>query len=51
MTAGLLVGELEVDLRAIGDKERARGASAYLKSDLEFIGVAAKPLRESSKRR
>jgi 3-methyladenine DNA glycosylase AlkD len=37
--------ELERKLRAVGDEERARGAKAYLKSDLEFIGVSAKPLR------
>jgi len=41
----LLVGELECGLRAVGDEVRAAGARAYLKSDLEFIGVAAKPLR------
>jgi 3-methyladenine DNA glycosylase AlkD len=41
----LLVGELECGLRAVGDGERAVGAKAYLKSDLEFIGVAAKPMR------
>jgi 3-methyladenine DNA glycosylase AlkD len=46
MTTNLLVEELENDLRAIGDGERAKGTRAYLKSDLEFIGVAAKPLRE-----
>jgi 3-methyladenine DNA glycosylase AlkD len=40
-----LVEELERELRAVGDDERAVGAKAYLKSDLEFIGVAAKPLR------
>ncbi len=40
-----LVEELEQDLRAVGDEERAVGSKAYLKSDLEFIGVAAKPLR------
>jgi len=40
-----LVEELECELRAVGDEERAVGAKAYLKSDLEFIGVAAKPLR------
>jgi 3-methyladenine DNA glycosylase AlkD len=40
-----LVDELEGELRAVGDEERAIGAKAYLKSDLEFIGVAAKPLR------
>jgi 3-methyladenine DNA glycosylase AlkD len=37
--------KLERELRAIGDTERAAGAKAYLKSDLEFIGVAAQPLR------
>ena len=41
-----LVVELERELRAVGDEERAVGARAYLKSDLEFIGVPAKPLRE-----
>jgi len=40
-----LVEELERALRAVGDEERATGAKTYLKSDLEFIGVAAKPLR------
>jgi 3-methyladenine DNA glycosylase AlkD len=39
------VGELEKGLRAVGDAARARGAKAYLKSDLQFIGVAASPLR------
>jgi len=42
----LLADELEDELRAVGDPQRAVGAKAYLKSDLEFIGVAAKPLRE-----
>jgi len=46
MTTDSLVRELEHDLRDVGDEERARGAKAYLKSDLEFIGVAAKPLRK-----
>jgi len=45
MTTVRFVEELEDDLRSVGDAERARGAKAYLKSDLEFIGVAAKPLR------
>jgi 3-methyladenine DNA glycosylase AlkD len=40
------VRELESALRDEGDPERAAGAKAYLKSDLEFIGVAAKPLRD-----
>jgi 3-methyladenine DNA glycosylase AlkD len=40
-----LAEELECELRALGDAKRACGARAYLKSDLEFIGVPAKPLR------
>jgi 3-methyladenine DNA glycosylase AlkD len=40
-----LAEELECELRGVGDAERAVGAKAYLKSDLEFIGVAANPLR------
>jgi 3-methyladenine DNA glycosylase AlkD len=36
---------LRVALKAVGDDERAVGAKAYLKSDLEFYGVGAKPLR------
>ena len=46
MSAIHLTKELECELRAVGDEKRAVGAQAYLKSDLEFIGVAAKPLRE-----
>ncbi len=45
LQTALLVEELEHNLRAVGDEGRAVGAKAYLKSDLEFIGVAAKPLR------
>ena len=45
MGADQLVEELECELRAVGDEERAVGAKAYLKSDLDFMGVAAKPLR------
>jgi len=45
MRADQLVAELECELRAVGDEERAVGAKAYLKSDLDFLGVAAKPLR------
>jgi 3-methyladenine DNA glycosylase AlkD len=41
-----LAEELDRRLRGVGDSERAVGAKAYLKSDLEFIGVASKPLRE-----
>lgn len=46
MNTSLLADELEDELRAVGDPQRAVGAKAYLKSDLKFIGVAAKPLRE-----
>ncbi len=45
MNTELLVDELLAALRAVGNKTRASGAKAYLKSDLEFVGVAAKPLR------
>ncbi len=37
--------ELRTALWAVHDDERATGAKAYLKSDLEFYGVGAKPLR------
>jgi 3-methyladenine DNA glycosylase AlkD len=45
LQTNLLVEKLEQTLRSVGNGERAVGAKAYLKSDLEFIGVAAKPLR------
>jgi 3-methyladenine DNA glycosylase AlkD len=45
MSATRLAQELEIELRAASDPERAAGAKAYLKSDLEFLGVAAQPLR------
>ena len=45
MSATPLARELEAALRAAGDPERAAGAKAYLKSDLEFLGVRAPPLR------
>lgn len=41
-----LVDELYRDLRTVGDPDRGAGARAYLKIDLEFLGIAAKPLRE-----
>jgi 3-methyladenine DNA glycosylase AlkD len=44
-----LIEELDRELRAVGDEERAVGAKAYLKSDLDFIGVAAKPLRAAAR--
>ena len=45
MRADQLVEELACELRAVGNEERAVGAKAYLKSDFDFLGVAAKPLR------
>ena len=45
MRADQLVEELECELRAVGNEERAVRAKAYLKSDLDFLGVAAQPLR------
>jgi len=39
------VEELLASLRRVGDEERARGAKAYLKSDLDFIGVRSADLR------
>ena len=39
------VEELLAALRCVGDEERAQGAKAYLKSDLDFIGVRAADLR------
>ena len=39
------VAEIEVDLRQLADPERAAGAKAYLKSDLEFFGNAIPDLR------
>ncbi len=49
MSPAPLVEELERRLRDVGDKDRAAGAKKYLKSDLEFIGVAAKPLRAAAR--
>ena len=46
MTTEHLIRELENRLREVGEPVRARGAKAYLKSELEFLGVAARPLRE-----
>ncbi len=39
--AKALARRIEVALRAHADPVRARGAKAYLKSDWEFIGIAA----------
>jgi 3-methyladenine DNA glycosylase AlkD len=40
-----LVEDLREKLRAAGSEERAIGAKAYLKNDLEFYGVPSKRLR------
>ncbi|HUK12446.1 MAG TPA: DNA alkylation repair protein [Thermoanaerobaculaceae bacterium] len=42
---GQLALGIEAGLRAIADPERAEGARRYLKSDLEFIGVATPDFR------
>lgn len=42
-----LVEELRRKLQAAGSTERAVGAKAYLKSELEFYGVPAQPLRSA----
>jgi 3-methyladenine DNA glycosylase AlkD len=39
------VVEIEVELRCLSDPERAAGAKAYLKSDLEFFGTTVPDLR------
>jgi O-6-methylguanine DNA methyltransferase len=36
-------------LRPLGTPERAEGAKAYLKSDLDFLGVATPPLRAAAR--
>src|SRR6201988_424461 len=40
---------LEKELRAVGTVRRARGAKAYLKSELDFIGVDPPTLRRAVK--
>jgi 3-methyladenine DNA glycosylase AlkD len=39
------VGEIEARLQVYSDAERAAGAKRYLKSDLDFLGVAVPDLR------
>jgi 3-methyladenine DNA glycosylase AlkD len=39
------IGEIEARLRQYSDVERAAGAKRYLKSDLDFLGVAVPDLR------
>jgi 3-methyladenine DNA glycosylase AlkD len=42
-----LAKDLSRELRKLGDRERAVGAKAYLKSELEFIGITAPVLRKT----
>jgi 3-methyladenine DNA glycosylase AlkD len=42
-----VAGDIEAGLRAIGDPDRALSARAYLKSDLEFLGVSVPALRHT----
>jgi 3-methyladenine DNA glycosylase AlkD len=46
---GDLAHRIEAALRRLEDAERAAGAKAYLKSDLEFLGVATPPFRRAIK--
>jgi O-6-methylguanine DNA methyltransferase len=43
------VRAIEATLRPLGTRERAEGAKRYLKSDLEFLGVATPPLRNAAR--
>ncbi len=43
------VAEIESLLRPLGSRERAAGAKAYLKSDLDFLGVTTPDLRRAAK--
>src|SRR4029077_13145167 len=43
------IGDIEDELRALGEPERAVGAKAYLKSDLDFLGVDTPALRDAAK--
>jgi 3-methyladenine DNA glycosylase AlkD len=42
-----LANDLARELRKLGDRERAIGAKAYLKSELDFIGITAPVLRKT----
>ncbi|MFL6237786.1 MAG: DNA alkylation repair protein [Thermoanaerobaculia bacterium] len=46
---GAEVRAVEGTLRPLGTPERAEGARAYLKSDLDFLGVATPPLRAAAR--
>ena len=43
------VGVIEAALRRRGTPERAEGAKAYLKSELDFLGVDAKGVRDTAR--
>jgi 3-methyladenine DNA glycosylase AlkD len=43
----VLAAQIEVALAKLGSKSRARGAKAYLKSDLDFLGVPMPRLRST----
>jgi len=43
------VKAIEAILRPLGTKERAEGSKAYLKSDLDFIGVTTPDLRSAAR--
>ncbi len=46
---GAEVRAIEKILRPLGTPERAEGAKAYLKSDLDFLGVGTVPLRAAAR--
>jgi alkylated DNA nucleotide flippase Atl1/3-methyladenine DNA glycosylase AlkD len=46
-SAGSEIAEIESLLRPLGSRERAVGAKAYLKSDLDFLGVTTPDLRRA----
>ena len=45
-----LLGDVRRALSEVGDPERARGAQAYMKSEMPFHGVGAVPLRAICRR-
>lgn len=47
--AGSDVAEITALLRPLGSRERAVGAKAYLKSDLDFLGVTTPDLRRAAR--
>ncbi|HVT57190.1 MAG TPA: DNA alkylation repair protein [Thermoanaerobaculia bacterium] len=44
-----LVAEIEASLRPLGSPRRAAGEKAYLKSDLEFLGIGTPALRSAAR--